>query len=156
MKKNNQLLKFDYNIVLRRISKSTGQILEEEKIHNIVVNNGLNLVRDFLGDVGPDAPKYIAIGEGPTSETENNTSLQTESRRELAAIDVSQDYKVEYFKRFEFGSGESYNITEVGLFDKAIASGSTMFNRATSAAKPVDEDTSLEVTITVTIGRASE
>ena len=154
MKKDKNLFEIKYNITLTRICNSTGKVIDVERIHNAVVNNGLNLVRDFLGDVSVNAPKYIAIGEDSTAVTNADTALGTESERELGAIDVATDYQVEFSKTFTFGSGVSYSITEVGLFDNATASGSTMFNRATCTAKAVDSDTDLDVTITLTIARS--
>ena len=152
-RKNKNLFQLTYNIELKRIDKATGKVLDVEKIHNAVVNNGLNLVRDFLGDVSVDAPKYIAIGEGAVAVTNSDTALGSESDRELGTIDVATDYQVEFTKTFTFGSGVSYSITEVGLFDSTTASGSTMFNRATCTAKAVDSDTDLDVTITLTVAR---
>lgn len=156
MKKDTNLFKLDYNVVLRTICNSTGEILEEEKIHNTVVNNGLNLVRDFLGDVSVNAPKYIAIGTDDTAVTNSDSALGTEVERELATIDTVTDYQVEFSKTFTFGSGVSYAIEEVGLFDSATASGSTMFNRALAGTtKNVDSDTDLEVTITISVSRSA-
>ena len=149
------LFKIDYNVVLTRVNKYTGEIIDTEKFHNLVVNAGLNLVRDFLGDVSVDAPKYIAIGTDDTVATNADTALGVEVTRELASIDVVTDYQVEFSKTFTFGSGESYGINEVGLFDNATASGSTMFNHAIAGStKNVDSDTDLIVTCTVTIARS--
>ena len=156
MKKDSNLFRLDYNVVLKRIDHQTGKVLDVEKIHNTVVNNGLNLVRDFLGDVSVNAPKYIAIGESNTAVTNSDTALGNESTRELASIDVATDYQVEFSKTFTFGSGVSYAIEEVGLFDSATASGSTMFNRALAGStKNVDSDTDLAVTITITVSRTA-
>lgn len=157
MKKNldkNQL-RFDYNVIIKRINNKTGQILDEEKIHNTIVNNGLNLVRDFLGDVAPDVPKYIAIGTDNTAVQNTDTALGTEYTRSVASgIDVATDYQVEFTKIFTFGSGVSETIVEAGLFDNATASGSTMLNRFVFSGKAVDSDTDLSVTITLTIARS--
>jgi len=155
MKKDTNLFKIDYNVVLKRINSHTGEILDVEKIHNTVVNDGLNLVRDFLGDVSVNAPKYIAIGTDNTAVTNSDSALGSEVTRELATIDVATDYQVEFSKTFTFGSGESYAIEEVGLFDSSTVSGSTMFNHALAGStKNVDSDTDLAVTITVTISRS--
>lgn len=156
MKKDKNLFRLDYNVVLKRIDKATGKILDIEKIHNTIVNNGLNLVRDMIGDVAANSPKYIAIGESDTAVTNADTALGNESVRELSAIDVATNYQVEFSKTFTFGSGVSYAIEEVGLFDSATASGSTMFNRALAGAtKNVDSDTDLEVTITISVSRTA-
>jgi hypothetical protein len=149
------LFRLDYNVVLKRIDNATGEILDVETIHNTIVNTGLNLVRDFLGDVSVNAPKYIAIGETATAVQNTDTTLGSEAERELASIDVVTDYQVEFSKTFTFGSGVSYAIEEVGLFDSATASGSTMWNRAiASSTKNVDSDTDLDVTVTITVARS--
>lgn len=155
MRKDKNLFKLDYNVVITRLNHYTKEIIDVEKIHNTVVNDGLNLVRNFLGDVSVNAPKYIAIGTNNTAVTNADTALGTEVTRALATIDVATDYQVEFSKTFEFGSGESYAIEEVGLFDSATASGSTMFNRALAGTtKNVDSDTDLAVTITITVSRS--
>lgn len=155
MNKDKNLFRIDYNIVLKRIDNATGKVLDVERIHNLVVNNGLNLVRDFLGDVSVNAPKYIAIGTSDTAAANADTALGVEVTRELATIDVATNYEVEFSKTFTFGSGESYGINEVGLFDNATASGSTMFNRAiATSTKNVDSTTDLDVTCTVSISRS--
>jgi hypothetical protein len=147
------LLRFDYNVTLQRVEKKSGRILDVETIHNTIVNTGLNLVRDFLGDVAVDAPKYIAIGTGDTAVQNTDVALETENTRAEATIDNETNYQVEFSKTFEFAG--DYAITEAGLFDRSVASGSTMFNRTVFAAKNVTTEIDLIVTVTLTVGRAA-
>ena len=146
------VVKLGYNIVLKRINKLTGEVIDEETIHNTVVNVGLNMVRDFLGDSAGSAPKYMAVGTGDTGEQATDTSLETEVTRELATIDIATNYICTYTKTFTFGG--SYAITELGMFDSATASGSSMFNRATFAAKNVSTEIDLRATVNITIADA--
>jgi hypothetical protein len=134
-----------------RLDKVTGKILDTEIIKNTIVNNGLNLVRDFLGDVSVNAPKYIAIGTDGTGAAIGDTALYVETDRQLGAIDVGTNYVVEFTYTFSFGVPTT--IQEAGLFDNAVASGSTMFNRVTTS-KSVDVGIDLIVTATITIARA--
>ena len=153
-KLNKNQLKFDYNVVIKRINNKNGKILDIEKIHNTIVNSGLNLIRDFLGDVSVDAPKYIAIGTDNTGVQNTDTTLNTEYTRSVASgIDVVTNYQVEFTKIFTFGFGVSETIVEAGLFDSATASGSTMLNRFVFTGKAIDADTDLAVTITLTVSR---
>lgn len=127
-----------------------GKIIDKETKKNTIVNLGLNLVRDFLGDVGVNAPKYIALGTDGTAVDPTDTSLNAEVDRQLATIDNGTDYEVTFSKTFTFGS--SMTIKEAGLFDNAVASGSTMFNRVTTS-KAVSTTVNLIVECTITISR---
>ncbi len=151
-KLDKNVLKLGYNIVLKRINAKTGEVIDEETIHNQVVNVGLNMVRDFLGDSAGSAPKYMAVGEGDTGETANDTALESEVTRELADIDIGTNYICTFSKTFTFGG--SYAITELGMFDSGTASGSSMFNRATFAAKNVTTEINLLATVNITIADA--
>ncbi len=146
-------MRLGYNAIVKRVDKKTGKVLDSEKIHNTIVNTGLNLVRDFLGDVSVNSPKYIAIGEDNTAVQNTDTALGTENTRASSSINVGTDYQAVFSHTFSFGS--SYTITEAGLFDSATASGSTMYNRFVFSGKAVDTDTDLSVEITLTISRTS-
>lgn len=134
---------------LTRIT-SNGKILDKEIKKNTIVNNGLNLVRDFLGDVAVNAPKYIAIGTDGTGVTNGDTELYVETDRQLGTIDVATPYEVTFSYTFTFGG--PVTILEAGLFDNAIASGSTMFNRVTTS-KVVSATINLIVECTLTVSR---
>lgn len=146
-------IKFNYNAIIKRIDRNTGKVLDTEKIHNLLVNDGLNLVRNWLAGDAINNPSVIAIGEGTTTPANADTSLESEVTRATATITKPENYQVQYYKLFTFGSGESYTITEAGLFDSVTVSGSTMLNRLTFSAKNVDADTNLSITITITAGR---
>jgi len=153
MKKKEKGFVFKYNAVIKRIDNRTGIVLDEEKIHNLVVNDGLNLVRNWMAGDAVDNPTAIAIGEGAVAPANGDTALGNESTRASATVTKPEAYKVKYEKVFTFGSGESYTITEAGLFDSAVESGSTMFNRLTFSGKGVDADTDLSISITITVAR---
>lgn len=135
----------------KTIENKTGKILADETIKNTIVNDGLNLVRDFLGDNAVNAPKYIAIGTDDTAVQNTDTELGVETDRALASIDTGTDYEVEFSKTFSFTG--AVTIKEAGLFDSGVASGSTMFNRVVTS-KEVDSGINLIVKCTITISRA--
>ncbi len=141
------------NATIRTIDRNTGKILETEKLHNIIVDNGLERIARRLFSNSTDFYDYIAIGIGTTLETAIDTTLETEVARQLAGLTYVAANKAEFTKVFTFGSAEVYNITEAGIFDDAISSGSTMLNRLVFASKSVDVDTSLSVTISISVGR---
>lgn len=150
MKKAKDILVLD-NVCIRRIDKRTGKILDEETLHNLVVTTGKERIRDLIGEASAVGFTYMAIGEGAVSPSASDVALGNEVERESATVTYPASNQVKYEKVFNFTSGESYTITEAGLFDTAVESGSTMLNRLTFSGKAVDVDTDLSVTITITI-----
>jgi hypothetical protein len=134
---------------------SLGNVLSHEKICNLIVNDGLNIVRDLLGGLNSQAKvQAIAIGTGATSPANTDTELDTEYTRSSATISAPALYQVQFTKTFTFASGVSETITEAGLFDSAIVSGSKMLARTTFSGQLVNADVDLIVTAIITISRA--
>jgi len=127
-----------------------GNIIDKEIKRNTIVNNGLNLVRDFIGNVGVNAPKYIAIGTDGTGVANGDTELYVEVDRQLADIDVATNYQVKFSKTFTFAGPAT--ILEAGLLDSITTLGSTMFNRVTTS-KVVSATINLIVEATITVSR---
>jgi len=128
-----------------------GVVIERQELKNLIVNTGKERVAKLINGVdSPTSFGYIAIGEGTTSPTANDTALESEVTR-ASATKSYNSYKAVYEYTFSFSSGESYAITEAGIFDDAIASGSTMLNRLTFSAKNVDSDTDLYIKISITV-----
>ena len=144
-----KVLGLKYNVEIKRIDNRTGEIIDSEVFHNLVVTAGLNRVRDLIGKASTSGFDYIAIGEGAVAPALSDTALGTEQARELATITFPANGQVKYEKVFTFGTGESFSITETGLFDASSAG--TMLNRLTFASKAVDLNTDLSVTITITV-----
>ena len=139
------------NVVIKRIDNISGEVLEEETYHNLITDAGLGRVADLIADLNDAGFTYIAIGEDNTAPANGDTALGTEQKREAATVSKPTAVQVKYENLFTFASGESFNITEAGLFDQN--SGGTMLNRLTFPAKAVDFNTDLSVTITITVSR---
>ena len=146
-----KLIKLTYNAVIKEIDNSTRVKLSDEEIHNTILNEGKNIVRDLIGGLNSQgAFTHIAIGTDGTASNATDTDLGAEVTRATATVTAPGDYQVKFEKVFTFGSGESYSIQEAGLFDGE--SGSDMLNRIHFSTKSVDADTDLSVTITITVG----
>jgi hypothetical protein len=145
-----EFLKLKGSAVIETRTKE-GAVIDREEIKNLIVNAGKEVVAKLLNGVSSTYFRAIAIGTGTTGATTGDTTLETEVTRALASLAYEASYKATFEKTFEFGSGESYSITEAGVFDSATASGSTMLDRLTFTAKSVDSDTDLYVKITVTV-----
>ncbi|RLB84906.1 MAG: hypothetical protein DRH15_04175 [Deltaproteobacteria bacterium] len=154
MSKEKENLVIKDNVVIERIRKSDGKVLDRETFHNLVVNSGKVRIAKLLGNV--DSATYfkaIAIGLGSSADTVSATdvALVDEVARETATAVYKSDYKCKFSTTFSFASGEAYSIKEVGLFDSVVESGSVMLDRLICTEKSVDSDVDLKVTITITV-----
>jgi len=141
-----------YNAIIESINKYTGKVVKRTVIHNLIVNTGLNLVRNWMAGDSVDNPQAIAIGLDDTAVDNTDAQLGNELTRETATISKPNDYEVRYAYEFSVGSGESYDIKEVGVFDSDILTGSTMLARLI-CDNPLDTDTNLSIAITYTLAR---
>lgn len=153
MKKKEKTVTIKGQWEIKTIDLATGKIIDVDKGENLILNAGKERVAKLLCGVSSTDFTYIAIGTGTTAPTVTDTALETEVARESAvgggAYEAS--YKAVFEKTFNFGSAESYAITEAGLSDSASASGETLFDRFTFSNKNVDADTALFVRITITV-----
>lgn len=142
-----------YNAVIESIDKCTGKVIKRVTVHNTIVNNGLERIAKLLGKLSTTGFDYLAVGTDATLVQNTDTSLGVEVEREQAAVSYEAGYKTKYVKIFSVGSGTNYAIKEVGIFDSAIESGSTMWARL-NCDNTLDSDTDLSVTIHYIMARS--
>jgi len=117
-----------------------GKIKEVKKYHNLVVNSGLNLIRDALAGDSVTFPTHMALGTGTTAEAAGDTALENEVFRDvITKTSKTGTGNVQYKYYLSSQDANGYNISEEGLFN--AASVGTMFARVTF---PADEKTSSE------------
>ena len=141
------------NWTLEAIDRYAGNIIDKRDICNIIVDDGLERMARLLNGNNTSYFKSIAIGTGTTASTSADISLETEYTRNLATLSYEVPYKSKFTKTFVFGTGVLENITEAGLFDSIIATGSTMLARTVCSALAVSSDINLLVTATITVAR---
>lgn len=148
----NEGLKLIGTAVIERRAKD-GTVIDSEMVKNLIVNTGKEIVAKLIGELesGLGGFSAVALGTGTTGAVAGDTSLETEVARASATKAYEANYKATFEHTFDFGSGESYSITEAGIFDSAIESGSTMLDRFVFTAKEVDVDTDLYIKITITV-----
>lgn len=139
------------NAVIESINNYTGKVTKTSKVHNIVVNNGLDRVADLIADISNTGFGFMAIGEDATAVTATDFELGSEVKRLTATPTDEGTGIIKYDETFNFNSGESFTIVEAGIFDSLTVSGSTMFNRLTFTGHDVDVDNGVRVQITITI-----
>lgn len=154
MNKDKKDLGLKVNVVIKTIDRYTGKVKEVEEIHNILVTSGKSRIANLLIGDSSTAFKYLAIGTGTDAPIAGDLTLGTEQKRSLATLSEDPTGTAKWVYLFTFSSGESFNITEIGIFDSLTVSGSTMMNRSTFSAKAVDADTDLSVTVTMACDNA--
>lgn len=153
MSKKAGTFKIQENWRIRTVDSYTGKILSNEEFCNTIVNDGLERTARLL--IGNSSTYYraLAIGTGIISVSPTDTQLAIEYDRQLASLSYVSDYQAQFNYTFTFGSGVSTTITEAGIFDSAIVSGSSMLARVTFPGKDVNHAVSLIITATITISR---
>lgn len=133
--------------VTREKNPETGEIVSEKKVENLVVGVGAEKIAEYIaGDSPADDFAYLAIGDGTTEETKDDTELQNElERSESLSADIVEedgyDRRIVWSNTFSAGSGKD-EITELGMFD--ADSEGVMLNRVVDTARD-NENNDLEV-----------
>ena len=144
-------LGISYNIELKRVDHYTDEVIDVTHIKNMIVATGLERIAKLLIGVSSTYMRAIALGTGTTAVQLTDTALETEVARELATLSYEASYIAKFYKRFEFASGESYSISEIGILDNEV-SGGVLWNHALiSPAKDVEQGIDLVATITFTM-----
>jgi len=146
-----QGLKIKVNALIQSFNVHTGKINKETRVHNLVVNTGLERVAHLIGGLSSDFFEYVAIGTSSTAVNASQVSLLAEVKRAAVTPTDNGNGIILYDHTFTFGTGESYTIREYGIFDTTGASAGTMFNRLIDGGHAVDIDNSIRVRITVTV-----
>ncbi len=139
-------LRGDVALVLR---DKDGNVKDERKIENLIVNTGLNFICDRMKD-DETAMTHMALGSGSTAAAAGDTSLgsQLGSREALDSSTVTAN-QIVYVASFEAGDATGA-VTEAGIFN--ASTGGTMLCRTVFSVvnKAADDTLSVNWTITLT------
>ena len=139
-------LKGDVAVVLR---DKNGNVKEERKINNLIVDTGSNFISDRMKD-DETAMTHMALGSGTTAPAAGNTALESQlgSREALDSSTVTNN-QIVFISSFEAGDSTGA-VSEAGIFN--AASGGTMLCRVTFSVvnKAADDVLSINWTITLT------
>lgn len=127
-----------------------GQVKDRRRFKNLIVNVGLNQVKDRMFNPATAAAVFghIAIGTGAVAETPVDVALGTEAARGATTYTAGGTGVCTVDRTFAAGVGTGA-ITEVGLFDAPAAG--NMFNRKTFAAINKTAGDALKASCTITL-----
>jgi hypothetical protein len=136
------------NVLIDVLNADTGQIIATQEHHNLVVDDGLNLLRDFLDGATVAGLSHFALGTGTAAVLAADTALDTEVFRDTFAgtTTASKTLTISYF--LNSGDANGNTLSEAGLFNDPTAG--TMFARVLLSPAIV-KTSSIAVTFTWTI-----
>lgn len=140
------------NLLVELHDAETGALVGREELHNLVVDAGLNLLRDRLAGTSSAYPTHFAVGTGTTASSAAQTALVGETFRDAITqrITSAKQLVIRYYLSSLNANGAT--LAEVGLF--TASSGGTMFARA-KLASVIAKTSSITATFTWTIGLAA-
>jgi hypothetical protein len=134
------------SVILR---DADGNIKQDVRVKNLVVDTGLNFMTSRMKDTTLDAMTHMAVGSGTTAAAAGDTALETQisARVSLTSTTVTSN-AIEYVAAF--GAGVSTGaITEAGIFNASTAG--TMLCRTVFAVVNKGAADTLQITWLVTI-----
>jgi hypothetical protein len=144
-------LKIADNVNIKVLDEN-GEVIQEENGHNLIVDQGLNIIRNLLTGIGDDDYRRIdkmAVGTGSTAVSAGQTTLVGEVyRTAVTDYDVSTSKRVIFVLNLPTTAANSVTLREVGLFNGA----GTMFARFVHAAITKTASKSVVYTWTIDLG----
>lgn len=124
-------IKFSNNVLITARDVRTGEIIHQERQHNLIVQDGRNLLRDLLAGNTNANISHFAVGTGGTATTDSMSALQTEvCRQQITRMDgYNNQLQVRYFLASNEANGNT--IREAGIFNDATAG--IMFAKVTQS-----------------------
>src|SRR5262245_57125827 len=130
-----------------------GELKDEQRVHNLVLDAGENHIADQLSSSpGGAAMSHMAIGTGSTAAAFGDTALGTETDRNALTSRTDSVNVVTYVGTWAAGDGTNAALREAGIFNNS--SGGTMLARAVYSNIDKQAGDTLTITWTVTIGTA--
>lgn len=127
-----------------------------EEHGNILVNAGIQLLLDLLigagGTVYSNANAYIGVGDSTTAASASQTDLQAATNKIRKAMDStypSRSSQTLTFRSTYSTSEANFSLQEVAIFNASSAG--TMLNRKVTDLGTKTSQSSLQLTVTITI-----
>lgn len=136
------------NVAVEVHDASTGVVIERMSAHNLVVNDGLDLVRDLLDGDSVAGLTHFAVGTGTAATAAGDTALGAEVLRDAVGSRTSNAQQLVISYYLASGSANGNTLGEAGLFNDASAG--TMFARV-KLSPAIVKTASIAVTFTWTI-----
>jgi hypothetical protein len=141
-------LKANVQITTSHLMPNGNVIHETQEVRNLVVDAGLNLLRDRLAGTSSAYATHLAVGTGTTAASAAQTTMVTEVFRDALTSTTTASKAVTFKYYLASGSANGNTLQEIGLF--TASSGGTMIARAVLVS-PIVKTASVTVTFSWTI-----
>lgn len=111
----------NHNVELEVWDAKTGEVLEKQTCHNLVVSAGLNVIRDLLhwmttaDGTRPLGIYYMSVGSGTAAFASTSTGLNTERHRDTPTQRTKSAAQTIYKLFVSASQSNGYTLTESGL-----------------------------------------
>lgn len=137
-------LELNVNVTIHKEIIATGEVSTEE-YHNLAVDDGLNLLRDFLNGDAVTGLNMFALGTGTNAVTNADHTLQTEVFRDqftqLSKPGTGQ-LQIKYYLSSTSANGNT--LSEAGVFGNGATSAANSGIMAARVTFPGDAKTSAQ------------
>lgn len=146
MIKESLKLRGDLDVV---VYGADGQVKDQRKLTNLIVDAGLNLICSRMKDTTDGAMSHMALGSGTTAAAAGDTDLGSilGSREALDSTTVTAN-AIEYVSSFGAGEGTGA-VTEAGIFN--ASTGGTMLCRTVFPVVNKSALDTMSITWTITL-----
>ena len=105
----------------------------------MIVNSGLNLMRDLLAGDAPTPPSHFAVGTSETAATAGDTTLGAEVERKVVTTKtISGNGILEYVGELLSTEANGNDLAEVGVLNAATAGDLLLRTTHTPYSKTAD------------------
>lgn len=144
------------NLVIERFCPATDE-LEIIKTRNLIVTDGIELVRDLLGGTG-HRPSHIELGTGLTAVVAGDEEVETPQYRDEMTRRDELAAAIEFQLFLGLNDGNGFTYTEAGILEAGLQNDSPgdpgiLFARANFTGVP--KNNTVELTLTWTINIAA-
>ena len=111
----------------------------------MITTDGLNTMAALVGGSGA-APSHIAIGTGSATVSIGDTTLNTETDRNIiTTTDLSVSKNVTFIANFTSVEVSGTNVQEFGVFNNAVADTGNLFNHEVIGSIAFEGDRELQI-----------
>lgn len=135
-------------LVIEVRSARTGRLVKRLEQKNLVVNTGLNLIRDLLGNQGVQPLSHCAVGTSNTAANTGQTTLVAEVYRSAITQFTTSALTLTVKHYLSSTQANGNTLREIGLFNDGTAG--SMYARSVFGT-PITKTGLLTVTTTWTL-----
>lgn len=143
MSRGHEAIKLGVNVQIDTYEH--GKLIKSEKGHNLVVLDGLNLLRDMMAGNKDDAPSHIAVGDDNTTVIAGDSALGNQVYINTITKRIQSSAAIKFQLFISESQANGNTLREAGLISQNPTDGNRLFARYTFS--DINKTASISVTI---------